>query len=101
MNDVWLMVGIVGATTIAIKATGPALLGGRPLPERAMAVVELLAPALLAALIATQVLGGKKEIVVDERLIGLGVAAVALLLRAPILLTVVLAAASTAVVRAI
>jgi branched-subunit amino acid transport protein len=101
MNDVWLMVCIVGATTIAIKATGPALLGGRPLPERAMAVVELLAPALLAALIATQVLGGKKEIVVDERLIGLGVAAVALLLRAPILLTVVLAAASTAVVRAI
>jgi branched-subunit amino acid transport protein len=101
MSHVWLMVAVVGAATITIKSVGPALLGGRPLPERAMSVVELLAPALLAALIATQVLGGKRELVIDERLIGLGVAVVALLLRAPILLTVVLAAASTALVRAI
>jgi uncharacterized membrane protein len=101
VTEIWLMVGIVGATTIVIKSTGPALLGGRPLPARAMSVVELLAPALLAALIATQALGGKKEIVFDERLIGLGVAAVALVLRAPLLLTVVLAAASTALARAL
>jgi branched-subunit amino acid transport protein len=101
VSGVWLMVGVVGAATVVIKSVGPALLGGRPLPVRAMSVVELLAPALLAALIATQVLGGKREIVVDERLVGLGVAAVALLLRAPILLTVVLAAASTALVRAL
>jgi branched-subunit amino acid transport protein len=101
VSKVWLMVGVVGVATIAIKSVGPVLLGGRPLPERAMSVVELLAPALLAALIATQVLGGRRELVVDERVIGLGVAAVALMLRAPILLTVVLAAASTALVRAL
>jgi hypothetical protein len=95
------MVAVVGLLTIAIKSVGPALLGGRPLPARAMSVVGLLAPALLAALIATQVLGGRRELVLDERLIGLAVAAVALLLRAPILLVVVLAAAATALARAV
>jgi hypothetical protein len=99
--EVWLMVGVVGVITVAVKSVGPVLLGGRPLPLRAMSVVELLAPALLAALIATQVLAAKRELVIDERLIGLGVAAVALALRAPILLTVVLAAASTALARAL
>ena len=32
MMDVWLVVGVVGVATIAIKATGPVLLGGRSLP---------------------------------------------------------------------
>ena len=99
-GDAWLMVGAVGAVTITTKAVGPVIMGGRPLPGRFMAVVELLAPALLAALIATQVLASERKLVIDERLVGLGVAAVALALRAPILLTVVLAAASTAAVRA-
>ena len=100
-SEVWLMVALVGAVTITTKSIGPVVLGGRALPERFMSVVELLAPALLAALIATQVLGEERKLVIDERLIGLGVAALALALRAPILLTVVLAAASTALVRAV
>ena len=95
------MVGAVGVVTVATKSVGPVVLGGRPLPARFMAVVELLAPALLAALIATQVLAADRKLVIDERLIGLGVAALALALRAPILLTVVLAAASTAIVRTV
>jgi branched-subunit amino acid transport protein len=99
--EVWLMVGVVGAATIAVKSIGPVVLGGRPLPERFMSVVELLAPGLLAALIATQVLAKDQKLVIDERMIGLGVAALALALRAPILLTVVLAAAATAGARAL
>jgi branched-subunit amino acid transport protein len=101
VTQIWVMVAVVGLLTIAIKSVGPVLLGGRPLPGRAMSVVSLLAPALLAALIATQVLGGRREIVVDERLIGVAAAAVALLLRAPILLVVVLAAAATGIARAV
>jgi branched-subunit amino acid transport protein len=42
--------------TAAIKAAGPVALGGRELPERFTGVVTLLAPALLAALVATQAL---------------------------------------------
>src|SRR5207245_1873135 len=51
LSLVWLVVIAVGAATVAIKATGPLLLAGRELPPRLLGVVELLAPALLAALV--------------------------------------------------
>ena len=90
-----------GVITIVLKGVGPVLLGGRPLPERAGGVVELLAPALLAALIATNTFGSGRSLVLDARFAGVAVAAVALALRAPVLLVVVLAAASTALLRAV
>ena len=40
--------------TAVIKAAGPVVLGGRELPTWFTSVVILLAPALLAALVATQ-----------------------------------------------
>jgi branched-subunit amino acid transport protein len=101
MNGAWLAVTIVGAGTMALKALGPVVLGGRPLPDRVTSVVELLAPALLAALVAVQAFGAERALVVDERLIGLMAAAIALRLKAPILLVVVVAAAATAVARLI
>lgn len=99
MTDAWLVVAAVGVGTIVIKAAGPVVLGGRPLPPRLGGVVALLAPALLAALVATATLGTGQQLVVDARVIGLAVAAVALLLRAPVLLVVLLAAAAAAVAR--
>ncbi len=99
MNDVWIVIGVVAAATVALKAVGPVLLGGRPLPDHLTGIVELLAPALLAALVVTQVVGGDEEIVLDARLVGLGAAVVAILLRAPLLAVVVAAAAATAFVR--
>lgn len=101
MSEVWIIIGVVAAATIALKAVGPVLLGGRPLPEHLTGIVELLAPALLAALVVTQVVGGDEEIVLDARLVGLGAAVVAILLRAPLLVVVVAAAAATALVRLI
>jgi hypothetical protein len=95
----WLSVAVIGAATVAIKAAGPVLLGGRPVPGRLMGVVVLLAPALLAALVATLTLGGDQAIELDARVLGVGVAAVALLLRAPTLLVVILAAAVTGLAR--
>jgi branched-subunit amino acid transport protein len=98
---VWTVVLVLGAGTIAIKATGPVLLGGRELPSSIAAVVELLAPAVLAALVVTQVLGGDEEVLLDERLAGLAAGAIAIALRAPILVVVVAAAAATALLRAL
>jgi hypothetical protein len=97
----WIVVAAVGAATVAIKGAGPLLLGGRPLPPRVLAVVRLLAPALLAALVVTQTVVSADRLVMDARLIGVAVAAGALVLRAPLLVVVVLAAASTAMVRAL
>ena len=46
MSEVWLVVLVTGIATLAIKAAGPVLLGGRPLPARLDGVVTLLGPAL-------------------------------------------------------
>jgi branched-subunit amino acid transport protein len=97
----WVVVGIVGAGTVAMKSAGPVLLGGRAMPDRAMSVISLLAPAVLAALIVTQTIGGNHHYVFDARLAGLAAAAIALRFRAPLLVVVILAAAVTAVVRAL
>ena len=101
MSDAWIVVATVGVATIALKSVGPVVLGGRELPPRLGGVVEQLAPALLAALVVTQVAGGDRELVLDERLLGLGAAAGAILLRAPILLVIVVAAVVTALARAL
>jgi branched-subunit amino acid transport protein len=99
MSDVWLVVAVVGAATVALKASGPVLLGGRELPPRALGVVELLAPAVLAALVSVQIFGGDRELVIDSRLAGLLAAVAALLLRAPIIVVVLAAALATALAR--
>ena len=101
MTEVWLAVAVVGVATVAIKALGPVAFDGRELPPRLAAVLVLLAPAVLAALVVTQAVGGDREIVLDERVAGLAAAGVALLLRAPLLLVVAVAAVATAVLRAL
>lgn len=99
MSEVWVVVIAVGVTTVAAKAAGPVLLGRRVLPPRALGLVELLAPAMLAALVVVQAVGGDGELVVDARLAGLGAAAVALWRGASLLPTMVIAAAVTALLR--
>jgi branched-subunit amino acid transport protein len=99
MSEAWLVVVTVGAATMAMKSAGPVLLGGRELPPPVMGAIRLLAPAVLAALVVVQAIGGDRQIVVDERLVGLGAAFIALLLRAPLVLVVVVAAGSTALLR--
>jgi branched chain amino acid efflux pump len=101
MSQTWLVVGLVGAGTIAIKAIGPVLLGGRPLPERLSSVIELLAPALLGALVAVQTFGNGQALAVDERVFGVAIAAIAIWRKAPLLLVVILATVATALARAL
>jgi branched-subunit amino acid transport protein len=96
---VWIVVGVTGAATLVLKALGPVFLGGRPLPGVVVSVIALLGPTLLAALVATQVFGGDREVVVDARFVGIAAAAVAILARLPILAVVVVAATATALAR--
>ena len=100
MTAGWLTVAAVAVATIAIKAAGPVVLGGRQLPEPVLRVVALLPAALLAALVAVLTVQSDGGLVLDARVIGVGVGLVAILLRAPILLVVILAGAATAVARA-
>ena len=97
----WVLIAVVGACTIALKGLGPLVIGGRSLPRPLLGVVALLAPTLLAALIVTQAFADGRHLVIDARAAGLSVALVAVLLRAPVLVVVVLAASTAALARAV
>jgi branched-subunit amino acid transport protein len=99
VTTVWICVALVGLATVAIKASGPLLAAERELPGPLGRMVDLLAPAVLAALVATQTFGSGQTVVIDERAAGMAVAGVAVALRAPILFVVVSAAAATALLR--
>jgi uncharacterized membrane protein len=95
----WTMVIVACAASYALK------LAGFFVPERYLEhekirlVVEAAPVALLSALIAVQTFTSDERIVLDARAAGLAAAVLALLLRAPFLAVVVLAAAVTAGVR--
>jgi hypothetical protein len=101
LSVVWLTVAGLVATTAAIKASGPVVLGGRELTPRALAVIALFAPALLAALVVTETLGEDGSLVLDERAIGVGAAALVLWRGGSVLPVVAVAAAVTAAARAL
>jgi branched-subunit amino acid transport protein len=76
--------------------------GGRALPAVLARVIPLLAPALLAALVVTETVGGAgRTLVVDARVGGLLAAAVAISRRWPLAVVVLCAAATTALLRAL
>jgi branched-subunit amino acid transport protein len=97
----WTAILVAGAGCYLLKLAGlsvPPRMLERPLVER---TADLLPVALLSALIGVQVLGSGQHLVLDARLVGLGAAVVALLLRAPFIVVVLVAATSAALVRLI
>jgi len=101
VSAAWVAVLVVGAATLALKGAGPVLAGGRTLPGASARVVDLLAPALLAALVATNAFASDGELVLDERGAGLVAAGVAIALKAPLLAVIVVAAVTAALLRLI
>jgi uncharacterized membrane protein len=101
MTSVWITIALLAVGTIAIKATGPVLLGGRDLPPRLSGVVVRLAPALLAALVVVDTFGRDRALGINESAAGLAAAALALAARLPMFAVVVIAAAVTAGLRAL
>ena len=101
MTEVWIAIAAVALASAVIKAAGPVFVGGRELPARATGVITLLAPALLAALVVTGTLNEGRALALDGKVLGVCAAAVALALRAPMIVVVFLAAAITALARAL
>jgi hypothetical protein len=95
----WLAIAAVAVLSFAIKAAGPALLGGRELPEWARGVTALLASALLAGLIVVHLVGTGWNAAAATVLAGLAVTAGTRLLKAPMLLAVLAGIAATALLR--
>jgi branched-subunit amino acid transport protein len=101
VTALWITIVVVALVSAAIRAFGPILVGGRELPQSMGAVIALLVPALLTALVLTQTFGEDGQLVVDEKAIGVAIAAVALALRAPVLVAVTLAVVTTVLARAL
>ncbi|HJQ50945.1 MAG TPA: AzlD domain-containing protein [Gaiellaceae bacterium] len=99
MTGVWVTVAALALATAALKLAGPLALGGRPLSASALNVVELLASALLAALVVVETFGKGRSLVLDWRVLGAAFAAVAVTRRAPMIVVVLGAAAVTAIAR--
>jgi branched-subunit amino acid transport protein len=102
LADITLVVLAVIATTALIRASGPVALGGRELPARVNAVIVLIAPALLAALVMTETFRGEgSDLTVDERALGVAGAGAVIALRGPLLLALAVAMVITAAARAV
>lgn len=101
MTAVWITIGALALGTAVLKLAGPLLLGGRILPEGAMSVIELLASALLAALVVVETFGKDQSLSLDARALGVAFAAVALALRRSLTFAVLGAALVAAGARAL
>ena len=97
----WAAILGLAAGTYAMKAAGPVLLGGRPLPARIEGVVALLPAAVFAALIVVDTFSEDGALVLDARAAGVGAAAVAAWRKAPFLVVVGVAVVVAALVRAL
>jgi hypothetical protein len=101
VTSVWITVAALALATASLKVAGPLMLGGRALPPGLMSVVELMASALLAALVVVETFGQGRSITLDARAGGVAFAAIALARRVSMTLAVLGAAVVTAVIRAL
>jgi branched-subunit amino acid transport protein len=62
-------------------------------------LLEVVAPAILAALVITETFASGRSLVLDARLAGVAAGIVAVVLRAPFWLVVIVGALATALVR--
>lgn len=96
---IWAAVVATGIGCYLLKLAGlsvPPRVLERPVVER---VADLIPVALLSALVAVQVFAEGHDLVLDARALGLAVAVVLLLLRAPFLVVVFGAALAAALAR--
>jgi len=99
MSSLWFGIAVTAVGCYAFKFAGlsvPAWILNHPWTVKA---ADLIPVGLLGALIAVQVFAADGKIVIDARLLGLGVAAVLLMLRVPFLPVVFGAALAAALTR--
>ncbi len=101
MSTAWALVAGCAVVTFAIKAAGPIALGGRELPSWFASIVGLMAPALLAALVATHSLATGHRLGVGAATAGVLVSALVMRTTRSIAWCVISAALTTALLRAL
>jgi uncharacterized membrane protein len=97
----WLAVVVASAGCYALKLAGLSVPRGLLANRRVQRIADTLPIALLATLVAVQAFTTGTRIGLDARAGGMVAAFIAVLLRAPFLVVVALAVATTAVLRLI
>ena len=97
----WALIGGCALMTSLIKAAGPVALGGRELPAWFSSIVALMAPALFAALVVTQVLADGRDLGVGADTAGVALAGVVAWRGASVIIVVTVAALTAATLRAV
>jgi membrane-associated phospholipid phosphatase len=98
---IWAGVLVASAACYVLKLAGLSLPSRWLQDVRIQRTVPLLPVALLAALVAIQTFSLGQHLVLDVRAAAIGVAVIAVLLRAPFLVVIVAAAATAALLRLI
>jgi hypothetical protein len=98
---IWAGVLIASAACYGLKLAGLSLPEAWLRDARLQRTVPLIPVALLAALVAIQTFSTGQHLVLDVRVVSLGVAIIAVVLRAPFLVVVVAASATAALIRLI
>lgn len=96
---IWAAIGVTAVGCYLLKLAGlsvPERVLDRPAVRR---IADLTPVALLAALVAVQALSSGQQLTIDARLAGVAAGVVALLARAPFLVVITVAAATTALIR--
>ena len=97
----WLAIFATAIACFTLKLAGWSLPARVLEHERLQRAAALLPLALLAALVVVQTFSHGRSLVVDARAAGLAAAGLAVLLRAPFIVVVVVAAATAGLVRAV
>jgi len=101
VSETFVLIAGCTLVTVAMKAAGPVALGGRALPPAFTRVIALLAPALFAALVVTQVLADGRHLHVGDRAAGVAAGGLVAWRTGSIIGCIVVAAAVTAGLRAL
>lgn len=98
MNGPGVLIGmfVLGAVTLLFKVVGPLAAGRIRLPRPVARAAEHLPTALIAGLVITQTFDGSGS---DAKVLGVLAAAVAVALRAPFAVVVLVGAATAALLR--
>jgi branched-subunit amino acid transport protein len=101
MSETWTLIAVLAVVNFVIKATGPVVAGRRELPPTFQRFVDASVAGLVAALIVTGTFAVGKELVLDERAGGMVAAVVAVVARLPMIAVLIVAAGTTALLRAV
>jgi len=95
-------IALLAGVTFTFKAVGPVTAAGRPIAPRLQVAIGLLPTALIAGLVVTQTVDPqllRTGALLDARLLGVLAAVIAVALRAPFALVVLVGSAVAAIAR--